>query len=220
MSTTTLADRPDDFEGRKIREAKVSSIAMYEAFKYGTVAVAVVGGLTALATWKNKNFARFMSVSAKTSLPVMAGLGMFSYRYESVQGDAMIHPEKWNLEESTAVVKADSKMPMHHKVLNYLYDHPFYFVGLTGLPFAGYVLSTQIARPHLTISQQIMQSRVMAQMGVLSILLSTMAFTSYMDKYGRFPEPGERRVPTFEPVEMETVDYTDKNLHVKRERGN
>lgn len=36
-----------------------------------------------------------------------------------------------------------------------------------------------------------MQTRVYAQGGILLLLLSTMAFRDYMDKRGRFPEPGE-----------------------------
>lgn len=37
-----------------------------------------------------------------------------------------------------------------------------------------------------------MQSRVYAQAGVITILLTTMIFREYMDSHGRFPEPGEK----------------------------
>jgi hypothetical protein len=38
-----------------------------------------------------------------------------------------------------------------------------------------------------------MHSRVFAQAGVLSILLTTMAFREYMDRNGRYQEPGVAR---------------------------
>lgn len=186
-----------------IRKDRISSIALGEAIKYSLGAAAVAGSLTVLATLKNKNFSRFMSISAKTSLPVMAALGTFGYKYEMVQYDAIQHPENWGLEEYVAKGKV-TKMPVHHQVLNYLYDHPFYFVSAVGFPFAGYIFKEQLKNTHLTFSQKVMHSRVFAQGGVLLILLSTMAFTGYMDKHGRFPEPDE------EISLEETVDYSAK----------
>lgn len=188
---------------KAIRQERVSSIALGEAIKYSIGATVVAGGLTVLATLKNKNFAKFMSVSAKTSLPVMAGLGMFGYKFEMVQYDAINHPERWGLEENLAKGKV-TKMPVHHQVLNYLYDHPFYFVSAVGFPFAGFILKEQLKLKHLTLSQKVMHSRVFAQGGVLLILLTTMAFTGYMDKHGRFPEPDE--VVSTEEV----VDYSNQ----------
>lgn len=41
------------------------------------------------ASLTNQNFAKFMSISAKISLPVMAGLGLFTYGYEVSMHDAM-----------------------------------------------------------------------------------------------------------------------------------
>lgn len=35
------------------------------------------------------SFSKFMSISAKTSFPVMAGLGLFTYGYEISMHDAM-----------------------------------------------------------------------------------------------------------------------------------
>ena len=73
-------------------------------------------------------------------------------------------------------------MPIHHKFLNAVYDRPFYLVAALGVPFVGYVLKENMKLTHLTFSQKIMHSRVMGQMGVISILLTTMAFKEYMDK--------------------------------------
>jgi len=188
----------------ELRKERISSIALGESIKWGAAAAAVAGAGTVLATLRNKNFSRFMSISAKVSLPTMAGLGMFGYRYETVQTEALRFPHRWGLEEyvEEGII---TKMPFHHRAINYLYDHPFYFVSGVGFPFAGYILKQQMKLTHLTLSQKIMHSRVFAQAGVLCILLSTMAFTSYMDKRGRFPEPLEEGEQA--PTQEESVNY-------------
>jgi len=196
-------------KARELKQERVESIAMGEAIQWSIAATAATGAAVALATWRNKNFAKFMSVSAKTSLPVMAGLGMFAFRYELTQHNALQYPERYDVTHKNYGEKgAVTKMPVHHQVINYLYDHPFYFVSAVGFPFAGYILKQNMKLTHLTFSQKVMHSRVMAQGGVLVILLTTMAFTGYMDKRGRFPEP-DAPAPTGE----EKVDYTAGNLH-------
>lgn len=195
-------------KARALKQERVEAIAMGEAIQWSIAATVATGAAVGLATWRNKNFAKFMSVSAKTSLPVMAGLGMFAFRYELTQHNALQYPERYDATLKGYGDKAVTKMPIHHQVINYLYDHPFYFVSAVGFPFAGYILKQNMKLTHLTFSQKVMHSRVMAQGGVLVILLTTMAFTGYMDKKGRFPEP-DAPVASGE----ETVDYTAGNLH-------
>lgn len=182
---------------------RIMALAAYEATKYSITTILFAGGLTALATWKSKSFRTYTNISAKVAGPTMAGLGVFSYRFEMVQYDAQINPEKWGLDEASLerggkIILADKgikssrkTMPLHHKVLNYMYDHPFGMVAGLGFPFAGYILKQNLKLKHLTLSQKIMHSRVFAQAGVLTILLTTMAFRGYMDENGRFPDPAE-----------------------------
>lgn len=180
------------------RKNEVMAIASWEATKYGLGTVAAVGAGTALLAYTNKNFNKFASVSIKLSIPLMAGLGVWSFRFENVQHQAQYYPERWGLKKLDGSISYDaapkpvkSLMPMHHKVLNYLYDRPFHMVAGLGVPFAGFVLHKNLKMTHLTLSQKIMHSRVFAQAGVLSILLSVMAFRGYMDKRGRFPDPNQ-----------------------------
>lgn len=50
----------------------------------------LIGGIgSATAHFTNKSYAKLMSTSAKTSIPVMAGLLLFSWRYEVAMHDAM-----------------------------------------------------------------------------------------------------------------------------------
>jgi hypothetical protein len=201
------------FRVSKIKKDIVSGIAMTEAIKWSIGATIIGGGLTALAIARSKKFDRFMSVSAKTSIPVMAGLGMFAFRYEITQHDCLQHPEKYpQLRDANYVAEkvVVTTMPIHHRAINYLYDNPFSFIAGVGVPMAGGILYQNMKLTHLTLSQKIMHSRVIAQGGVLLILLSTMAFTKYMDKYGRFPEPGDEIAPA---SKEEVVDYTAGNLH-------
>jgi hypothetical protein len=199
----------------EVRKERVMSIAMGEALKYGLATGIAVGAATVLASYRNKSFSKFMSLSAKMSFPLMTGIGMFAYKYETVQTDALYNPERWGLAEyiDKGVV---TKMPIHHRAANYLYDHPFYFISAAGLPFAGFILSQQLKLTHLTLSQKVMHSRVFAQAGVLTILLSTMAFTSYMDKRGRFPEPMDEGEVV--PEEAEKVSYGKGSTDQARKR--
>lgn len=54
-------------------------------------------------------------------------------------------------------------MPVHHRVLNAIYDNPFGLVAGLGVPFAGYILVENMKLTHLTLSQKVMHSRVFAQ---------------------------------------------------------
>ena len=68
-----------------------------------------------------------------------------------------------------------SNMPVHHRILNAIYDNPFVMVAGMGFPFAGYVLKENLKLTHLTLSQKIMHSRVIAQ-GINSTLLMLPSF--------------------------------------------
>lgn len=186
MATIVSANTDQE---REAVNAKIQDIAMFEAVKASFAATAAVGAATALATYKSKNFSKFMSISAKTSLPVMAGLGTFGYRYEVVQWDAHLYPEHWGLAAKGATKV--SKMPFHHKALNYFQDNTFKFIGAMGVPLAGAIFYKNMQLKHLSFSQKVMHTRVFAQFGVISILLVTMGLKEYMDRHGRFPEPGE-----------------------------
>ena len=61
-----------------------------------------------------------------------------------------------------------------------------------GIPLAGTILYQNMQLKHLTFSQKIMHSRVMAQGGVLLILMSIMGLKAFMDKNGgKFPDDEE-----------------------------
>ncbi len=177
------------------RKETILNLAMGEGSKWGITGFIVAGAATALATMKSKKFDKMTSVSAKASIPVMAGLGLWSFKYEITAHDAQLRPEKYGLIalDPNAPHKFISKMPWHHKAINYVYDHPFQMIATMAAPLVGSIMYTQSHNTHLTFSQKIMHSRVFAQAGVLSILLTTMAFREYMDRKGRYEGPGVER---------------------------
>ncbi len=175
------------------RKEKVLSIAMHEGNKWGIAGFILAGAATAAATLKSKKFDQMTSVSAKASIPIMAGLGLWSFKFEMTVYEGQAKPEKWGLAPAPKIDDFHSKMPAHHKAMNYIYDHPFQMIATMAAPLVGSIMYTQSHNTHLTFSQKVMHSRVFAQAGVLSILLTTMAFREYMDRNGRFTEPGVER---------------------------
>ena len=121
----------------------------------------------------------------------MLGMFLFTLKYELVLVDASRNPDLYGLSHENLKTGKITHMPFHHRFLNYIHDHPFVMVAGLGLPFASMILYKQMQLKHLKISQRIMQTRVFAQGGVISIALSTMAIKEYMDKRGRFPEPDD-----------------------------
>jgi hypothetical protein len=184
-----------------IRKEKVLKVAGWEASKYGIIAGALAAGGTMLANLKSKKFNQFMSVSAKVSIPLMTGIGVWAYKYEMVAFDAKLFPEKYGIHDTAdgkaaydasqaaASRRVIKSMPIHHSVANYIYDHPFQLIIALGIPLTATILNAQKHNTHLTFSQKIMHSRVFAQFGVLSILLTTMGFREYIDRHGKFPDP-------------------------------
>ena len=191
--TERLMHKTSGKTAEQYRRDRILSLANGEAIKAGLGGVGVAGAGAYFATKNSLNFAKYMSVSAKVSLPVMAGLFMYTLRYEHSISSMNRYPERWGLsDEVIASGKVTvSTMPVHHKLLNALYDNTFSVILFTGAPFAGYVLSQQLKLTHLTLSQRVMHSRVFAQAGILTMALSTLGFREWMDKRGRFPEPGE-----------------------------
>lgn len=176
-----------DFKKRK--EERILSLAAGEAIRWGVGGATTVGAATVLATMQSAKFNRFTQISAKVSLPVMAGLFLFTLKYELAITNMNRNPHLWeDLSEKNLRNGRITYMPVHHRVANFLYDHPFGCVAGLGVPFAAYILKTQLALKHITFSQRIMHSRVFAQGGILTMGMGIMAFREYMNKRGRFPE--------------------------------
>jgi hypothetical protein len=177
----------------KERKELIVGIAIGEGIKYGVVAGSIVGGGVLYANYTIPKFRKMMSVSAKTSLPLMATIFGAALMTELSMHSMQSDPEKWGIGESstpkgkTTLINKYG-MPIHHRVLNAIHDHPFRLIVGMGLPLAAYILRENMKLKHLTFSQRIMATRVYAQGGILSILAVTMGIKGYVESIGGFHE--------------------------------
>jgi len=170
-----------------IRKERILQLAMGEGITWG-LGAAFLGTLgVSVLSFTQPRF-RALQISTKVSGPAMVGLGFFSLKYEHAVSRLRREADREGLSSADIREGRVSSMPVHHKVLNYMYDHPFGLIVGFGLPFAGSVLYTQMQLKHITVSQRVMHSRVFAQGGIISMALVTMAFRGWMDRRGRYPE--------------------------------
>jgi hypothetical protein len=171
------------------RKERILGLAAGEAIKGGLFGFGVIGAGVMGLTRFNPKFNKMMQVSAKVSLPVMAGLFLFTLRYEHAITDISRRPEEWGLTDDNVRRGKASRIPIHHKAANFLYDHPFGMIMTGAVPIIGYIFNDQMQYKHLKFSQRVMHSRVFAQGSIITMALTIMAFREWMDRRGRFPEP-------------------------------
>jgi hypothetical protein len=170
-----------------IRKERILQLAMGEGLTWGlSAAVAGFVGVSVLS-FTNPKF-RALQISTRVSAPAMLTLGFFSLKYEHAVSRLRREADREGLSNADIQKGHVSTMPVHHMMMNMLYDHPFGLILGVGLPFAGTVFYKQMQLKHITVSQRVMHSRVFAQGGILAIALTTMAFREWMDRRGRFPE--------------------------------
>ena len=122
-----------------------------------------------------ENFASPVVITPASTSSSSSSLGPSSALYKATVGVAPFR-----------VVTSEDELPVHYKVMNMLYDHPFRLLCACGLPIVAGVYSTQKDYAHLKFSQKVMQTRVLGQFTALSLLLGLMGWNAYMDSYGRF----------------------------------
>jgi len=126
-----------------------------------------------------------MSISAKTSLPVMTAMFLFGLQYELKLHDMMRFPDKYGIvtNEPSAIIKKAPIIPFHHQVLNYLDDHPIHLIAGLSMPLIAIILNQQLALKNLKFSQRILHSRVYAQVGVIGIIVMVFGLKDYASRY-------------------------------------
>lgn len=169
-------------------QKEVMNISLMRGTLAAAATAAVSAAVSAIANKRSHFYQTKMAPSARLGIPLMASMFVGSVVMELTMVDAHRNPGEWGIQGITSEKATRRSIPIHHWLVNRVYDSPFYFVGLLGTPLAGHILYTRMKQPHLTISQAALQSRVMAQGGVLSIVLSVMAARYYVEKNGRFDE--------------------------------
>ena len=170
-----------------IRKERILQLAMGEGITWGLGAAALGAAAVSVLSFTRPSF-KALQISTRVSAPAMLGLGLFSLKYEHAVSRLKREADREGLSSADIQRGTVSSMPVHHRVMNAMYDHPFGLILGFGVPFAGSVLYTQMQLKHITVSQRVMHSRVFAQGGIIAMALTTMAFREWMDRRGRFPE--------------------------------
>lgn len=115
------------------KKERVLSVAIGEGIKYTVLNTTLAGAGSYLASKYSPIFNKSMSISAKVSLPVMAGLFSFAFVIERTMNNIQRFPEKWGFYESVteeeqakeraAMIASQTKfhVPIHHYVSNRIY---------------------------------------------------------------------------------------------------
>jgi hypothetical protein len=184
-------EMPYKTPAEELKKKQVLELSSREAAKWGITAALLFGAGSFLATKKSPKFNSLTNMSVKWAIPVMAGSAAWLFRYENVVRKARARPEQYGIgSDVKKTERFQSKLPYHQQAMNYVYDHPSHLVGGLSVPLAGIIFYSQRNHSHLKFSQKLMHSRIFIAGGILTILMATMGFQSFMDnRGGRFLEP-------------------------------
>ncbi|KAG1692379.1 hypothetical protein DVH05_025547 [Phytophthora capsici] len=170
-------------------------IIIWHAYVTG-VKAGIATGMTAGAGvyLANKFWPAFrarLNVSGKTALIVMPALAAFTIVSENRMVAGARNPQMY-LASMTHFdclpVHKPVSLKMYQRAANYWYDHPYRVLMGVGVPLVGGIFAYQSLNTSIQRSQQIMHTRIYGQSAVVALLLSSMAFSDYMKRNGRFEE--------------------------------
>ncbi len=178
-------DSRDEMEKEQFKK-RVLSVALGEGVKYGAAGFIIVGSGILIASMASRKFNKLVPVSAMSSLPIMSGLALFSFKYETVSHNAQRHPENWGLDESQS---GKISLPAHLKAYNMMYDYPRVVLATSSFPFLFTVVMQQIHTPvGATIKDRVVRSRGIATKGLLSVTLLMTIYSYLKTEMGRISE--------------------------------
>lgn len=183
-----------DFEVAKRHRDVISWDAYTSGLKAGAWSSLVMGALVYGANKYHKGFRTRLGVSGKWALVVSAYLAGFAIVAENRLLAGAHNPERYlqSMDPNFVEVRrVGSKLPLHKRLANQVYDHPYQTLAMTGVPLVGGIFAYQTTNHGIARSQQIMHTRIYGQAAVVLLLLGSMAFNDYMRKRGRFEEDEE-----------------------------
>lgn len=174
------------------RDALMQMAIVYGA-KVGVATLGVTSAATYVINKRSTWFYNYASINGKVSIPIIISMFVTSVVTELAIHDTRMNPETWDGGKVFSATKIITAKPTHASQLNYgkqlmlkIYDYPLVFAGTLSLPVAGNILATRFAKNHLTLSQALMQTRVFAQFGIISILLSTVSVRAFVEANDHF----------------------------------
>lgn len=194
MAEVSSLNASTSMELQKQHEAArkiITQAATQRGIKFAAVNAIVAAAAVYTANQHWPAFRNRLGVSGKWALVVMTGLASFTFESEQTVTDAARNPEKYlrQLQGGEQVmVQKKSRLGVHHRLANHVYDHPYQTLATVGLPVVGGIFAYQNMNAAINTSQKIMHTRIYGQSAVVCMLLSSMAFHDYMAKRGRFKE--------------------------------
>ncbi|KAG2765834.1 hypothetical protein JG687_00006522 [Phytophthora cactorum] len=176
------------------RRDVISRHAYTSGMKTGAMTASVVGAGVLAANKYLPAFRNRLNASGKTALVVMSFLASFTVEAEGRLVKGAHNPEIYMATMDGTYVeeeKTASKLKLWERGANFLYDHPYRALATVGVPLVGGIYSYQHLNKGISVSQQVMHTRIYGQAAVVVLLLSSMAFHDYMAKRGKFGEEEE-----------------------------
>ncbi|GMF30320.1 unnamed protein product [Phytophthora lilii] len=180
-----------DFAEAKRQKDIISWDAYTSGLKAGAWASLAMGAAVYGANTYHRGFRTRLGVSGKWALVVSAYLAGFAIVAENRLLAGARNPDQYmaSLEPNHIEVRLhSSRLPLHKRAANFVYDHPYRSLATVGAPLVGGIFMYQATNEGLARSQQIMHTRIYGQAAVVALLLGSMAFHDYMAKRGRFEE--------------------------------
>lgn len=175
------------------RREKLMNMAIAFGAKVGVATLGAGAIATYVANQRFAGFRNYASINGKVSIPIIVAMFTTSVVTELGIHDARQYPEKWDGGKPFSTTKkilpkiTDATQLSYPKQLMLkIHQYPLVFAGTMALPLAGKILATRFAKNHLTISQALMQTRVFAQFGVISILMSTVSIRAFVEANDHF----------------------------------
>lgn len=148
---------------KQLSREDVMSIARERGFIGFTATAVPCFGLSYVLHLKNATYRSLFAPSAKVGIPLMASMFVGSCLFELAMFDAHRNPENWDPELKKVDAIPRKSTPIHHLLMNRIHDRPFYFATVMAIPLAAYIMHTRMKEPHLTLSQALLQTRVVCR---------------------------------------------------------
>jgi len=124
--------------------------------------------------------------------------------------------------DNSGVRVVPGQLGIHHQMANFWQDNPFKILVAAGVPTVVYIFKGKSKKKHLQLQSKLMQTRVIGQFAILSMLLGLMGFKSYMDSFGKFitEQEAEERVEEMKMMRKELMDRIalDKKINEQRHK--
>jgi hypothetical protein len=175
------------------RREKLMNMAIAFGAKVGVTTLGVGAIATYVVNQRFAGFRNYASINGKISIPLIVAMFTTSVVTELSIHDAREYPEKWDGGKPFSTTKKilpkitdAAQLSYPKQLLLKIHQYPLVFAGTMALPLAGKILATRFAKSHLTLSQALMQTRVFAQFGVISILMSTVSIRAFVEANDHF----------------------------------